>query len=162
MAGVDFYDHIQHDYAIRYVNRQKGCYDYQRVVERGTPYPTTEPVVRLTVKAAYDGQERLGIALFEIGEQRQRGGGQAVELVFDPSGAARISPVTPDDEDRRTYFWMNEGNPTFLTAEPPAKQGEPRFEVSFSIDGNKRLLITARDVQTGKTIYQDYPVVKLT
>ena len=96
------------------------------------------------------------------GEQRRRGGGQAVELVFDPSGAARISPVTPDDEDRRTYFWMNEGNPTFLTAEPAAEQGEPRFEVAFSIDGNKRLLITARDIQAGKTIYRDYPVIKLT
>jgi molecular chaperone DnaK (HSP70) len=162
VAGADFYDHIQHDYAIRYVNREKGCYDYQRVVERGTPYPSTEPVVRLTIKAAYDGQERLGIAIFEIGEQRRRGGEQAMELVFDPSGAARISPVTPDDEDRRTYFWMNEGNPTFLAAEPAAEQGEPRFEVAFSIDGNKRLLITARDTQTGRTIYRDYPVVKLT
>jgi molecular chaperone DnaK (HSP70) len=57
---------------------------------------------------------------------------------------------------------MNEGNPTFLVADPPAEQGEPRFEASFSIDENKRLLITARDLETGKTMYQDYPVVKLT
>ncbi len=162
VAGVDFYDHIQHDYAIRYVNRQEGGYDYRPVVQRGTAYPTAEPVVRLSVKAAYDGQSRLGIAIYEIGERRRRGAGQAMELVFDPSGAARISPVTPDDEDRRTYFWMNEGNPTFLKAEPPAQQGKPRFEVSFSIDGNKRLLITAHDLQTGRVIYRDYPVVKLT
>jgi hypothetical protein len=159
---VDFYDHIQHDYAIRHVNRQKGGYDYRHVVYRGTPYPTAEPVARLTVKAAYDGQHRLGIAIFEISEGRRRESGQPMELVFDRSGAARISPITPDDEERRTYFWMNENNPTFLAAEPPAKQGEPRFEVAFSIDGNKRLLITARDLQTGRVIYKDYPVVKLT
>ena len=85
-----------------------------------------------------------------------------MELVFDPSGAARLSSVTPDDEDRRTYFWMNEGNPTFLIADPPAKQGEARFEIAFSIDGNKRLLVTAHDLKTGRVIYRDYPVVKLT
>ncbi len=162
VAGVDFYDHIQHDYGIRYVNRQKGGYDYRLIVERGAPYPTEEPIARLTVKAAYDGQTRLGLAIYEIGTSRRRGASQAMELVFDPSGAARISPVSPDDEDRRTYFWMNEGQPTFLDADPPAQQGEPRFEVAFSIDGNKRLLITARDLQTGRTIYRDYPVVKLT
>jgi molecular chaperone DnaK len=163
VAGVDFYDHIQHDYAIRYVNRDEGRYDYQRIVERGTPYPTGEPVARMTIKAAYDGQTRLGIAIYEIGAgRRMRGEGQPMELVFDPSGAARISSVEADDEERRTYFWMNETTPTFLHAEPPAKQGEPRFEVSFAIDGNKRLLITARDLVSGKLIYRDYPVVKLT
>jgi molecular chaperone DnaK len=162
VAGVDFYDHIQHDYGVRHVNRQQGGYDYRLIVQRGTPYPTAGPVVRLTVKAAYDGQTRLGIAIYEIGERRQRGDGQSLELVFDPSGAARLSSVALDDQDRRTHFWMNEGNPTFLVAEPPAKQGEPRFEVAFSIDGNKRLLITARDLQTGRAIYRDYPVVKLT
>lgn len=162
-AGVDFYDHIQHDYAIRYVNRDEGRYDYQRIVERGTPYPTGEPVARMTVKAAYDEQPRLGIAIYEIGTgRRRRGEGQPMELVFDPSGAARISSVEAGDEERRTYFWMNESTPTFLRADPPAKQGEPRFEVSFSIDGNKRLLITARDLASGRLIYRDYPVVKLT
>ena len=162
VAGVDFYDHIQHDYAIRYLDREKGRHEYRIVVQRGTPYPTTDPVARFTVKASYEGQARLGIAIFEIGERRRRGGGQPVELVFDPSGAARVMQVTPDEEDRRAYFWMNEGSPTFLTAEPPARQGEPRFEVEFNIDGNKRLLITARDLKTGRVTHRDYPVVKLT
>jgi molecular chaperone DnaK (HSP70) len=162
VAGVDFYDHIQHDYAIRYVNPKKGDYDYRVLVKRGTPYPTQEPLARLTVKATYDGQTQLGLAIFEMGERRQRGGGQAVELVFDPSGAARVVNLTPDEEDHRAYFWMNEHSPTFLTAHPPARQGEPRFEVEFGIDGNKRLLITARDLKTGRLTHRDYPVVKLT
>jgi molecular chaperone DnaK (HSP70) len=162
VAGVDFYDHIQHDYAIRYFDRQRNGHAYWPLVERGTPYPTEGAIVRLTIKATYDAQERLGIAIYEIGERRRSAGGPAVELVFDPSGAARISSVTPEDEDQRSHFWMNEGNPTFLVADPPAAQGEPRFEATFSIDGNKRLLITARDLQSGETIYRDYPVVKLT
>jgi molecular chaperone DnaK (HSP70) len=161
VAGVDFYDHIQHDYAVRYVNRQRGEYDYQLIVRRGTPYPA-EGVSRLTVKAALEGQTQLGLAIFELGETLQPNGGQPFELVFDPTGAARIIQVEPDEAERRTRFWMNEENPTFLAADPPARQGEARFEVEFSIDGNKRLLITARDLLTGRIMQQHYPVVKLT
>lgn len=162
VAGVDFYDHIQHDYAIRHVNPKKGGYDYRVLVKRGTPYPTKEPVARLTVKATYNGQARLGIAIFEVSEPQRQSSTQPIELVFDPAGAARIVQVTPDEQDQRTYFWMNEGSPTFLVADPPAKKGEPRFEVEFNIDGNKRLLITAKDLKTGRTVLKDYPVVKLT
>lgn len=162
VAGVDFYDHIQHDYAIRYINPQKGDYEYRIIVKRGTPYPTKEPVAQMIVKATYDGQTKLGIAIFEVGERWQRTGKRAMELVFDPSGAARVIQLTPDEEDRRTYFWVNEHNPTFLTADPPAKKGEPRFEIKFSIDSNKRLLITVRDLKIGRITHRDYPVIKLT
>ena len=96
------------------------------------------------------------------GERRQQRSAQPVELVFDPSGAVRVTHLMPDEEDRRTFFWMNEHSPTFLLADPPAKQGEPRFAVELGIDGNKRLLITARDLQTGRVTHRDYPVIKLT
>ena len=162
IAGVDFYDHIQHDYAIRWANPKKAAYDFRPIVKRGTPYPTSEPVDRIIVKASYDGQTQLGIAIFEVAERRSRGTSQPVELVFDPSGAARILQVTADEEEQRTHFWLNEHTPTFLTAEPPGTQGEPRFEVEFGIDGNKRLLITARDLKTNRLTHQDFPVVKLT
>ncbi len=163
VAGVDFYDHIQHDYAIRFLNRQKGDYDYRVIVNRGTPYPTDEPLARLQVKTSHEGQTQLGIAIFEISERHSRRSDERpMELVFDPSGAARVVDVAPDDEERRSYFWMNEGSPMFLSANPPGKQGEARFAVEFSIDGNKRLLLTARDLKTGSLTHRDYPVVKLT
>jgi hypothetical protein len=56
---------------------------------------------------------------------------------------------------------MNEASPTFLHADPPAKKGEPRFEVEFGIDSNKRLLITARDLRDKAIVYRDHPVVRL-
>jgi len=161
VAGVDFYDHIQHDYAIRHVSRGKAGYEFRALVQRGTPYPTETPLDSFLVKATHEGQTHLGIAIFEVGE-RSRKAAAGVELVFDPSGAARLAPVSPDTEDQRTYFWMNEQNPTFLTADPPAIKGEARFEVSFAIDGNKRLLITTKDIHSGATVLRDYPVVKLT
>ena len=162
VAGIDFFDHIQHDYAIRFVDPAKGDYAYRPLVARGTSYPTREPVARMTIKASHDGQAQLGIAIFELGEKRSRGSEQAVELVFDLSGAARVTHVSPDEEDRRYYFWINEHNPTFLHANPPAQRGEARFEVEFGIDGNKRLVITARDLKMKRVTHRDYPVVKLT
>jgi molecular chaperone DnaK (HSP70) len=57
---------------------------------------------------------------------------------------------------------MNENTPTFLLADPPARQGEPRFEVEFSIDANKRLILTARDLEKMGLVLKDCPVVKLT
>lgn len=113
-----------------------------------------------TVKATHDGQRELGIAVYELGEQR-RGHG-ATELVLDPSGAWRVSTLTPDDDDERSRFWVNERSPTFLLADPPATAGQARFRVEFGIDGNKRLLLTAHDLVNGRITHRDYPVVKLT
>src|SRR5262249_7631093 len=94
VAGVDFFDHIQHDYAIRYVDPKKGDYASRPIISRGPPYPTKEPVARMTIKASHDGQAELGIAIFELGEKRRLGSEQPMELVFDPSGAARVSYVS--------------------------------------------------------------------
>jgi molecular chaperone DnaK (HSP70) len=162
VAGVDFYDHIQHDYAVRYLDPHTSAYEYRPIVRRGTPYPTKEPVARLTVKASHDGQSQLGIAVFELGERAQLPSELPVELVFDPLGAARVRAVTVEEEERRYYFWINEDKPTFLTADPPAQKGEPRFEVEFGIDTNKRLLITVRDLRTKQITHRDFPMVRLT
>ncbi len=162
-SGVDFFDHIQHDYAIRYLDPKKGGYDYKVVVSRGTPYPSNGPLVRFTVKATHAGQAQMGIAIFELSGHHRTAAGRAcdVELVFGPAGDARLIQITPEEEERRNYFWMNAKNPTFLTADPPASEGERRFEVEFSIDDKKRLLLTARDLKTGRVILRDYPVVKM-
>lgn len=161
VAGVDFYDHIQHEYAIRFIDPAKGGYAYKTIVQRGTTYPSREPVARLAVKASHQDQAHLGIAIFEIGEQRPANQ-NALELVFDPSGAARLTRIPPHEAEARTHFWMNEHSPTFLRADPPAEAGEPRFEVEFSIDANKRLLLSARDIKNNRLVMKDCPVVKLT
>ena len=160
VAGVDFYDHIQHDYALRYFNSEKGDYDYRILVKRGTNYPT-ENIARLTIKASHDEQKHLGLAIFELGQQYQSNSDNNIELVFDPNGSARLSAMTPDKQEERSYFWMNEESPTFLTTNTSVKKGEKCFQVNFSIDGNKRLLITAKDLKTGKLTHKNYPVIKL-
>lgn len=161
IAGIDFADHIQHDYAVRYLDPQKGAYQYHPIVHQGTPYPTQAPIARLTVKATHEGQTQLGIAVFEMSSARERLCAAPLELVFDPSGAARLSRVDAEEQERRERFWVNEQSPTFLNAEPPAHRSEPRFEVEFGIDSNKRLLISARDLRSKRLVLRDFPVIKL-
>lgn len=161
IAGVDFYDHIQHDYAIRYYDRSAHAYAYRTIVPRGTRYPSPGVMARLTVKAAQSGQTHLGLAIYEISAGHPVDPGSELEIIFDPSGAARLSPVSPQAAQERQYYWMNEAHPTFLIADPPAQQGEVCFEVEFSIDENKRLLLTARDLRHGCLAIQSLPVVKL-
>ncbi|WP_299024764.1 Hsp70 family protein [uncultured Thermanaerothrix sp.] len=160
VGGVEVFDYIQHDYAIRYVDPQKGGYDYRIIVPKGTPYPTPAPVAKLTIKAAYDGQKRLGLAIFEIGDSHPQTE-QRVELVFDTMGSVRLLPLSLQEQEARMRFWMNEANPTFLVAEPPAAQGEPRFEVEFYVDANKRLMINARDLYHQHWVLRSVPVVRL-
>lgn len=160
VAGVDFYDHIQHDYAIRFVDPSTHQYNYRVIIQHGTPYPTQQPVARLSIKASYDGQTQLGIAVFELAESR-RISSPEIEIVFDQNGAARVVQVSPGEIEQRTMFWMNESNPTFLRSDPPALRGETRFEVEFGVDANKRLTITSRDLRNGNLTHKDHPVVKL-
>ena len=160
-AGVEVSDHIQHSYALRYVNREKGDYDFRPLVARGTSYPSSESVARVTIKASYDGQTRLGLAIFEMAEQRPGARAATFELIFDSSGAPRIAEVAPADETERSAFWMNEHTPTFMALDAPATQGERCFDLSFRIDANKRLTLTAVDARTGRTTLRDFPVVRL-
>jgi molecular chaperone DnaK len=159
VGGVDFYDHIQHSYAIRHRDANSGDWIYRPLVEAGTPYPSSQPVAVLTVKASYDGQEQLGLAIFELGAVHQPSG--ATELVFNPAGGARLLSVPVAELERRSQFWMNEHAPTFLTPGQPARAGEACFRISFGIDGNKRLLLTARELATDQLHYKDYPVIQL-
>lgn len=159
VGGVDFFDHIQHDYAIRWVDPGSGAPHYQVLVKRGTPYPTEGPVARMVVKATYDGQTQLGLAIFELGANRARK--QMTELVFDAGGAARLRLVGAGEIEDRVRFWMNEHTPTFLPADPPARAGERCYQVMFSVDARKRLVVTALDLVHDVYALEDFPVVKL-
>jgi molecular chaperone DnaK len=161
VAGMAFEDYIQHDYAIRYVNPKTGGYEYRTLVRRGTRYPSVERMAVLIIKSSYDGQDKLGIPIFEIGGSAGVSGEQRADMYFDEQGLPRIRTITDQETARRNFFWINENNPTFLRAEPPGQKGDPRFRLEFSIDENRRLLITAYDIKNSNLVYRQYPVVKL-
>lgn len=160
--GVDFSDHIQHDYALKHYNRMKGEHDYALIIPAGTPYPSEGFVKEVIVSASYDDQEFLGLEIYEIGRKEcfSCSDGPQLDLVFDPDGGARFQKR--EDVAVRSRFCVNENCPTFIRAEPKAVRGEKRFPVQFSIDGNKRLCVTVRDKKTGRLLMDRSPLIKLT
>ena len=165
-AGAGFDDRIRHEYALRPYDRNKGDYVLKTIVPAGTPYPC--PIMRpdkpdiplvLTVKASNDEQTRLGLQVYEVARKESVAcGGGGFDLVFDQNGAARYAAR----EDVEDFRCRPIGSTTFITANPPAKFGDPRFPTTFSIDAQKRLCATVKDTNTGKTLMRDYPLVKLT
>jgi molecular chaperone DnaK (HSP70) len=164
-SGAGFDDRIRHEYALRPYDRSRGDYVLRTIVPAGTPYPCSisrpdrpeEPLV-LTVKASHPDQTRLGLQVYEVARPEAAScGGGGFELVFTENGSARYSP-REDVEDFRS---RPIGSTTFIQADPPAARGEPRFEARFSIDREKRLCVTVRDLLSGKTLMRDAPLVKL-
>ena len=165
-AGAGFDDRIRHEYALKPYDRKKNKYVIHSLVPAGTPYPCqimrpdeqSKPLI-LTVKASNEEQTRLGIQVYEVAHNQSAAcGGGGFDLVFDANGCARYT----EREDVEDFCCRPIGSATFITANPPAKMHDPRFTAAFAIDAQKRLCITVRDLQTGKIVMRDYPMVKLT
>lgn len=158
--GIEsLYDHIQHDYAIKSYNSSKGIHDFITLIPRGTKYPTNHTFKSLTLKAVRNEQRFFGIDIYEIAQKGSVPSG-AGEVIFDLNGCI-IFETRTGQEGTGTEFWMNEDKPMFIEAIPPGKKGTPRFSVTFRVDSQKRLLVTVRDIETQKLLYDDHPVVKL-
>ncbi len=151
-GGLEIFDFIQHEYAVRYRNPANGAYAFHTIIKRRTRYPTLEPISTLTIKAAFDQQSLLGLAIYEISSQSSFPSGY-FEIMFNENGEVRIFPTEQEENDFHLFYWMNEQTPSFLVANPPAAKGEARFSVEFEIDSNKMLLISAFDLKTARSIF---------
>jgi len=154
-------DHIRNNYALRYWDPAAREHRYRFLVHSGARFPSAGQVARITISAAYDGQARLGLSLFEIGSNGP-GTGLALELVQDPSGGVRVAAPEKDADEGSRPRLVNGTIPTVLAADPPGVKGEPRFELTFTIDRERQLCLTARDLITGAIIRRDAPVYRLT
>ncbi len=158
-GGQELEEYVQHTYGIRYWNSQTGEYDYRIIVRRGAGFPTRAKTAQFFVKGTYDGQTHLGISVFEMGTGTQTNPSR--ELLPEPGGGYRLVETTSENPVKTVNSWINEHNLTLLVASPPVKKGEIGFEVWFDIDGNKRLLISCRDVRTGRMVMERSPIVQL-
>ena len=132
------------------------------LVKRGTAYPTKEPVARVTVKATHDEQRASSASPSSRWGSARRAAPPVLGVRLRPPAAPASPPVSPTPRSSAAPSRVDGRRPTFLTANPSAAQGEPRFSVEFGVDANKRLTITARDLRTGCPVYREHPVVRLT
>jgi molecular chaperone DnaK len=153
-------DRITKNYAVRYWDAAAREHRYRFLVRAGTRYPSEGQVGRFVISAAYDGQTHLGIPLCTLAAGTGDHG-TGIELVSDAAGGMRISGPAPETAPEHRPVWVNERVPTLLVAVPPARKGEPRCELTFTIDRNRQLCVTARDVMTGELVKRDAPLFRL-
>ena len=155
----DLYDHIQHDYAVKSYDSRAGKHRFLNLIPRGTRYPTGPDFRKMTLAAVRDQQRFFGIDIYEISEKGAAGGGRG-EILFDLNGAIVFDNGSSGGANGNE-FWMNEGNPMFIEADPVAERGAKRFAVSFRVCAQKNLRVTVRDLISQKLLYDDFAVVKL-
>ena len=160
-SGIDFYDHIQHEYAIGHINPETNKRELVTIVRAGEPYPMDDPFIR-TVTPVRNGETRLRLDIFEISANGKAPVDWETEIQFDQDGCLRLVKPTLAVVQDRASFHMNKGAETFLVADPPAELGRPRFEVQFTVDNSKRLLVTADDLDREVRVLDRVPVVELT
>ncbi len=159
-GGMHIYDFIQHSYAVRYNDPLNGGYAFKTIVSRGTKYPVLQATSPMRLKASFDGQQHFGIAIYEL-QENHAVNAERNEIFFDADGAVHVLPLTEEESHSEQRFWMNERNPLFLDSERAVQRGVPRFEISFGIDANKMLTITAKDLFSSQMILSNYPVIRL-
>ena len=159
-GGASVVDYLRHTYAIRSQKRNGDGYEFIPFIKSGTTFPTAAPAASLVIKAAFDHQTLMGLAIYEITDAPKKGSSES-ELVFSDEGAVMILPLTEDERQAEHLFWLNHGSPSFLHANPPGMRGEPCFRLSFDVDPNRMLLVTASDLRSGELVMDHFPVVRL-
>jgi molecular chaperone DnaK (HSP70) len=154
-------DRIRKDYALRYWDPTSNEHCYRFLVRNGARYPSAGQVARIVISASYDFQSRMGIPIYEISDGSGDANQCTIELISDSGGGMRIAGPAPDAETGRKPVWVNEHTPTILVASPPAQKGEPRFELTFTIDVRRNLCVTARDIITGMLVKNGEPLLRM-
>ena len=153
-------DRISCSYALRYWDPSAREHHYRFIVHSGAPYPSAGQVARIVISAAYDGQTLLGIPIYEISGTAE-GALPRIELVSDTGGGVRLAGPAQDAAAAGPAVHANGRSPTLLAATPPARRGEPRFECTFTIDHERNLCLSARDLVTGMLVKVNAPVHRL-
>ncbi|HWR44701.1 hypothetical protein [Sporomusa sp.] len=63
-AGIDACGYIRHNYGVRYLDQDE--YQYRLLAASGTFYPSVGPVVELTIKASYEGQQEYALFIYRL------------------------------------------------------------------------------------------------
>ncbi len=108
----EFFDFIQHEYAVRYRNPANGAYAFHTLIKRRTRYPHWTHI-NTDHQSSFVQQSLLGWQL-RISSQ------SSFHLVTLKSCSTKMVKSGFSDRTRRNdshlFYWMNEQTPSFLVA----------------------------------------------
>ncbi|MCX6382420.1 MAG: Hsp70 family protein [Armatimonadetes bacterium] len=149
-AGFSVDQIVHHDYSIRVYSDAQQRPEYERLVRRGTPYPTPKPF-ETRYYAVAEGQAQFRLPVCEVGYagrlslpwQRRSNGNE----YWIPTGA----------EEDECVITLNQGDTVRLPAAGAGNQA--RLRIDFSIDENRFLCATIHDLLKQKDIREDKVVM---
>jgi molecular chaperone DnaK (HSP70) len=152
-GGLPVDDFVYHDYALAVQNPQTQAVEYELLLPRRTRYPTTPGFV-VRYYADYAGMRELGLHICEVGRLGQ------TPVPWRPglNGANYWSPQT--EAERACLVELNPLDPP-LPLRPAGRGTSPRLRVTFSVNADRWLCITAEDLVRKETLRSDEPVVRL-
>jgi molecular chaperone DnaK (HSP70) len=151
--GIAVKDFLYHSYGIRYWNRQKNCHSWHPLIQKGQPYPMSQPV-EMVLGASVENQPSIELIFGELGAESV-----ATEVYFDGDRLitrnlnAQTSEVRPLND--------REGARTIAKLEPLGNPGSDRIRLLLSIDEDRYLKITVEDILTQSTLLNHQIVVRL-
>ena len=132
-GGASLFDHIQHDYAVYYLDPKSNEPAIDTIVKRGTKYPTDKPVAVRTITATEYNQTEFEMLICEV----------STEPVAETTDKQeRAENIYSRNLERLVRFeFLNKANPCLLKTERPVQKGQRALEIAFHIDENKMLVM---------------------
>lgn len=153
-AGYGLDDYLVHSYGLRYLNEQ-GQHDYDEIIPMGSRYPSSEPV-EVRLGAAHTNQTEIELLIGGIDTDSV----SMVEVRYEDGQAVFVAQANAHEQQVIPMIDEDTG-PVLLKLDPPGQPGEDRVSALFSVDDRRRLLVTATDLQTGKTLLDSTMVTTL-
>lgn len=151
-AGFTVDQIVHHDYAIRVYNDSQQRPEYERLVRRGTGYPTANPF-ETRYYAVTDGQQLFRLPICEVGYAGR------LTLPWNRRGNGNEYWIPTGGEESECVVTLNEGDALRLA--PPGSTSQARLRIDFTIDDNRYLCATIHDLLKQRDLRTDERVVQL-
>ena len=156
LQSVELQDFLHHSYGIRYWDRRNNAHSWHPIIQRGQPYPTTEPIEFL-LGASSEKQPSIELILGELGDSAP----MRTEVYFE--GNQLITRQTKAEDGRSEVQALNDTDSgrTIAKLMPPGFPGSDRIRVLFNVDAERFLRMTVEDLLTTETLLNNQVVVQL-
>lgn len=151
-AGFSVDQIVHHDYAIRVYNDSQQRPEYERLVKRGTGYPTPNPF-EVRYYAVTEGQQLFRLPVCEVGYAGQ------MSLPWGRRMNGNEYWIPSGSEEGECVVTLNEGDA--LRLNPVGSGQQARLRIEFTIDENRFLVATIHDLLKQRDLRTEDRVVKL-
>lgn len=129
-AGALVFNHVQHDYALYFIDNKTGEPALETIVRRGAKYPSENPLAIKRITAAEYNQTVFEMLICELSSEP-----------LPASGSPDEQGMIYSNEHKRKipFQFLNDSDPCIIRTDRPVQKGHLVAEIAFHLDRNKML-----------------------